>query len=355
MEYQVKIKFEYCYLISILFLLGLIISCSPQTESSKIYVANEGDGTISVIGAESLEVIKTIKLGGMPHNVNVDPLGKYFYATNHEESIEKTGHGDEHAGHVPYLRILDAKSSKLLHSIPMNEIVAHVVPSKDGKFVYVSREGGDTIVEVDLEKEKITNIFKVGEGPHGFVLSNDGKKLYVPNMKSHDVSIVDLASGQEERLSLKFNGNTCETPVAMGITNDDKHSFVTCGKSFEIYKIDNINKKIVARLGLKNGEFPGPIQVPVHQNNKYIYVPDMRNGVVHKVGIENFELIKDIPTATGAHGIAYSLDGKTAYVTNTWDNSLSVIDLESDTSIKKIEVGLKPNGVAVSNGKNQGW
>jgi len=82
---------------------------------------------------------------------------------------------------------------------------------------------------------------------------------------------------------------------------------------------------------------------------------DMRNGVVHKVDIEKFDVIKDIPTAPGAHGIAYSFDGKIAYVTNTWDNSLSVMNLEADSIIKKIEVGLKPNGVAVSNGKNQGW
>lgn len=350
MKYQAQVPI-------ILFLLAVIASCSPQTEGTKIYVANEGDGTISIINGEKLEVIKTVKLKGMPHNVNVDPLGRYFYATNHEEDVEEsTGHdSDLHAGHVPYLRILDIKSNKLLHSIPMSEIAAHVVPSKDGSFVYVSREGGNTIVEVEIDKEQITRTFKVGEGPHGIVLSNDGKKLYVPNMRSHDVSIVDLATGNEEKLELIFNENKCEVPVAMGTTTDDKYSFVTCGKSFDVYKIDNADKKIVSRLELKKGEFPGPIQIPVHPNNKFLYVPDMRNGVVHKIDIEKFELIKDIPTAAGAHGIAYSGDGKMAFVTNTWDNSLSVVDLESDTVIKKIEVGVKPNGVAVSNGKNQGW
>lgn len=341
----------YCLILLILSIFAL--SCSKQ-DSIKIYVANEGDGTISVIDAEKLEVIKTIRLSGMPHNVNVDSLGRYLYATNHEGEEEEMP-ADEHAAHVPYLRILDIKNNKLLHSIPMNDMAAHVVPSKDGRFVYVSREGGSTVVEVDIDKEQITRVFNVGDGPHGFVLSNDGKKMYVPNMRSNDASIVDLDTGDEERISLVYGTNKCETPVAMGITNDNKYSFVTCGKSFEIYKIDNSNKKIVARIELKKGEFPGPIQVPVHPSNKYLYVPDMRNGAVHKIDIEKFEVTQDIPTASGAHGIAYSFDGKIAYVTNTWDNSLSVLDIESHSVVKKIEVGLKPNGVAVTNGKNQGW
>ena len=87
----------------------------------------------------------------------------------------------------------------------------------------------------------------------------------------------------------------------------------------------------------------------------YLYIPDMQNGVVHKIDIETFEELVSIKTGSGAHGIAYSPDGKYAFVTNTWDNSLSIIDTTSDTIIKTIYVGKSPNGVAVSGGKNQGW
>ena len=227
-SYIGKIKCKrYCFILIVISI--FMLSCSKQYPI-KIYVANEGDGTISVIDAEKLEVIKTIKLDGMPHNVNVDPLGRYFYATNHEgENIKEDSEhdSDSHTGHIPYLRILDIRNNKLLHSIPMFEIAAHVVPSKDGRFVYVSKEGGNTVVEVDIDKEQIIRVFKVGEGPHGFVLSNDGKRLHVPNMRSNDVSIVDIESGNEERISLLYNTDKCETPVAMGISNDDRYSFVT--------------------------------------------------------------------------------------------------------------------------------
>lgn len=342
------------YFIAFCFMLLVLASCSNQAyDYAKIYVANEGDGTISVINAGSLKVINTIKIAGMPHNVNVDPLGRYVYATNHEGEEEMPV--DEHAGHTPYLRIIDAKTFEVVHSIQMQEMAAHAVPSKDGRFVYVSREGGSTIVEVDIKKEGVSRIFKVGEGPHGFVLSNDGERLYVPNMRSNDVSIVDLGTGNEERIKLEFEDKKCSTAVAMGITSDDKFSFATCGKSFEIYKIDNEKQDVIGRIGFKKGDLVGPIQTPVYPNSKYLYVPDMRNAVVHKIDIEKFELVKDIPAGQGAHGIAYSADGKLAYVTNTWEDSLSVMDLGLDAIIKTIKVGSEPNGVAVSNGRNQGW
>lgn len=336
----------------------ILNSCSTAQNKALIYVANEGDGTISVIDSQSLEVIYTMELEGMPHNVNVDPLGRYVYATNHEGEEEGEDEEDEHTehnGHIPYLRILDAKTNKLLKSVKMEEMAAHVVPSKDGNKVYVSIEGGNSVVEIDVSQGTILRSFNVGEGPHGFVLSNDGSTLYTPNMRSNDVSILNLNSGNEERLKIEFAGNKCETPVAMGITYDDKFSFVTCGKSFEVYKIDNINKEVIGRVEFTKGEFPGPIQTPVYPNSNYLYVPDMRNGVVHKIDIEKFELIKDITSGDGSHGIAYSSDGKIAYVTNTWENTLSVIDLQSESIIKKVNVGSKPNGVAVTNGRNQGW
>ncbi len=344
----------------IIVLAVIFFTLTKSPSGPRIYVANEGDGTVSVIDEQSFKVIATIKLAGMPHNVNVDPLGRYAYATNHEEGPgEETGEMGEmmHGGmmHVPYLRVIDIKTSKVVASVPMAQMAAHAVPSRDGKFVYVSREGGSTIVEVDLFNFERKRTFSVGEGPHGFVLSNDGKTIYSPNKNSNDASILDIATGAERRINLSLNGNSCETPAAMGITRDDKYSFVTCAKSFDIFKIDNTAERAVARVQLEKGEYPGPIQVPAHPNGKHLFVPDMRNGVVHKIDIERFILLKDIPTGKGAHGIAYSADGKRAYVTNTWDHTLSMIDLETDTVLKTIAVGEEPNGVAIIGGKNQGW
>jgi YVTN family beta-propeller protein len=47
----------------------------------------------------------------------------------------------------------------------------------------------------------------------------------------------------------------------------------------------------------------------------------------------------------GAHGIAFSGDGRTTYVTNQMANTVSVIDVEDRKVKTTINVGMKPNGL----------
>ena len=53
----------------------------------------------------------------------------------------------------------------------------------------------------------------------------------------------------------------------------------------------------------------------------------------------------EIPTGSGAHAIAFSSDGKTAYVSNQTAGTVSVIDIASNSVTGPIVVGAKPNGM----------
>lgn len=58
-----------------------------------------------------------------------------------------------------------------------------------------------------------------------------------------------------------------------------------------------------------------------------------------------------------AHGIVIDADGKMAYVTNTDDNTISVIDIASQMVMQTIAVGDGPNGIGfgyTSNGVTGG-
>ena len=323
----------------------------PELQDYGVYVANEDGSSISVIDGATLSVIDAIHIEkSNPHNVNLDPLGRYIYATNHEE----TEHGHEMGG-AGFLRVIDANTRKLIKSVDLGAKAAHVVPTRDGLLIYVSLEGSDHIVEIDTADFSIKRDIPVGEMPHGFVLSSKDDFLFSPNMMSNDVTSVNLETGESKAFEVSYEDNICKKPTAMGITSDDKYAFVTCSDSFDIYKIDVANLQVIGRSAFAKNTFPGPIQSPVNPTDMYLYIPDMQNGVVHKIDIETFEELVSIKTGSGAHGIAYSPVGKYAFVTNTWDNSLSIIDTTSDTIIKTIYVGKSPNGVAVSGGKNQGW
>ena len=53
-------------------------------------------------------------------------------------------------------------------------------------------------------------------------------------------------------------------------------------------------------------------------------------------------MVETIPTGEGPHGFRIAEDGKTAYVANMGEDTVSVLDLESMEEINRITVGSTP-------------
>jgi len=58
--------------------------------------------------------------------------------------------------------------------------------------------------------------------------------------------------------------------------------------------------------------------------------------------------ITTIPVGSGPVGVAVSPDGSLLYVTNAWDNTVSVISTATAAVVTTIPVGTNPCGAAVS-------
>jgi YVTN family beta-propeller protein len=55
-----------------------------------------------------------------------------------------------------------------------------------------------------------------------------------------------------------------------------------------------------------------------------------------------------IQTGSGAHGVVVGKDGRHAYVTNLYANTVSVIDVRSLKIAATVAVGAGPNGISVT-------
>jgi YVTN family beta-propeller protein len=76
-------------------------------------------------------------------------------------------------------------------------------------------------------------------------------------------------------------------------------------------------------------------------NNGYAYVIDVLAGTK----------TADIGVGNNPNGLALTSDGATLYVTNVSDNTVSVIDIATQTVTDTVPVGGGPQGVACANGK----
>ena len=120
---------------------------------------------------------------------------------------------------------------------------------------------------------------------------------------------------------------------------------MSCEVGGEVVKLDVETSKIVARKKLRREiKLVKPKGVRWGPDGR-VWISTGRGDAVAVLNADTLELESTIPVGRRVWGMAFSSDGKTLYVTNGLDSSMSVIDVAAAKEIKKIPTGGMPWGV----------
>ncbi|WP_423408212.1 beta-propeller fold lactonase family protein [Heyndrickxia sp. MSNUG] len=320
---------------------GNTVKVGHISDEKYFYTANEG-GTISKINVKDNKVAATLKAEGIVHNVQISPDGKIVAATLVPKP--EGGHGD-HGGHeigIPgSVLFYDVHTNKLLKKVEVGKHPAHVVFTNDGKYVLVTNNEDHTATVIEANSYKVVTTIATGKGPHGFRISADSRLAYIANMAEDTVSVINLDTMKEEK-KLKVG----ETPVTTGITKDGNTLAVTLFTENALAIIDiETDERVKVKVGL------GPAQVYIDPNDQFAFVAnqgteDVPSNSMSIVDLKSKRVVDEIETGNGSHGVVISQDSKFAYVTNMFENTVSIIDLTSK-EVTTIEVGEIPNGITI--------
>lgn len=153
-----------------------------RPDGRQAYVASQEPGhfALVVIDMATRAVVTQIPLDKPPRDLEFDPDGKALYLTL--------------AG-VPAVQVLDATTNQWGAPIPTGvspHIAQHFAGMTSG--VVVVQGPGEVMLFDPAARTSVRSI-GVGKQPHWLDLSADGKKLWVSNEGSNDVSVVDLGGG----------------------------------------------------------------------------------------------------------------------------------------------------------------
>ena len=186
--------------------IGLLAWSGVALAVDKVYVANEGADTVSVLDAASFKTLANVRVGKMPHNVQVSPDGKLVWVTNNgepDQAADASAHqgmakGEHDAmGKPGAVWAIDTSSEVIVAKVPVGMHPAYVVVSPDGRFAYVTNGGDNTVSVIDTVAQHVVATISVGQFPHGLRISPDGKQIWVANLKGGTVSVIDTASQKE--------------------------------------------------------------------------------------------------------------------------------------------------------------
>lgn len=235
--------------------------------------------------------------------------------------------------------ILDSATHKEVGRIVMGfgSNPAEVIPSPDGKLLYVSNRGRDEIAVVDVESGKVIARIKTGVHPNFMNFTPDGRCLVVANNQDEKATVIDPSTNA-------VVGSPAEGRGASGvaITDDSRYAYITSIYDDEISVIDLEKMERVRIIHAR-----GAMAIMMPRKSRFAYLCTDRDRV-SILDIASGEIVGSIPAGNTPNYITLSSDGGRAYVTNALSNTLSVMDLEKRALIKEIPIGTEPTSSALS-------
>ena len=190
-----------------------------STTTGLLHVANfdlHGEpepSTISVVDPETMTEVDQIETGLMPHGSRFAPDGRMHYSVGMMDGT---------------LYEIDAVTREVTRTLKVGDDSSKptwVQPHPSEPLAYVALNGGDAVVEVDLEDWSVARRFETGDGtaPYNLDVTPDGETLVVTYKGSGETGIWDLSAGEREaRLA---NSRTVTHGVVT--TPDGRYAIVT--------------------------------------------------------------------------------------------------------------------------------
>jgi YVTN family beta-propeller protein len=304
-----------------------ILSASAQA-TPNAYVANERDGSVSVIDTQRDEVVRTLSVLGKGS-------GKLQAAI--------ADHGEK------TLFVVDALSSTLIAvDLASGQVKARIAVGKtpegaslapSGKQIAVCGEDDNSVTLVDVATGKATRTLATqGKNPEHCVFSANEHWLLTSNENSNDVDIIDLAAGKSIALVA-----TSGHPRGIAILPGDRLAYVVQETSGGIDAIDLTQHKVVKSIatGLR------PADAIASPDGHRVYVSNGGAGTIAVIDVAAGKVVANIPVGKRAWNMALTHDGKKLYVANGRSDSVSVIDTVALKPLKDIAVGGLPWGVQI--------
>lgn len=303
-----------------------------------LYVVNGQDNSISIINTTTNEVGATIQLKNAtyPHHIYLSPDRSQILVAILGQDLSE-GHSGGHGGTMGQSSIItmEALTGKIREARFFDNPAHNAIMGPDAAGIWITQitTPGKVIV-LDPISLANQNIINVGDSPLEVTFTPNGRYVFVANNGSDNVTVIDAETKTTVKTIAVGDGPVGAWPGSNGVMYVDNET----GKS--LTAIDATTLEIVRTYNL--GFTPAMAAVAPDST---LWVTDTDNGKVVIYKTQSDEKIGEITVGSGAHGIAFTGDGSTGYISNQNAGTVSVINVPKRTVIKTITVGKKPNGM----------
>ena len=291
---------------------------------------------------------KSLPLGDLPLNMAVSKSKKLMAVTNNGQSKQS-------------IQLIDLVNDKILDNITIDKSWLGIVFSADEKKLYASGGNDNWVLEYAIQNQKLilTDSIKLGDkwprkiSPAGMCIDTKSQKLFVVTKDDSALYTINLKNKKvTQKTYLTAEGYTC----IMSPTKQEL--YISCWGGKKLIVLSTSTNEIIKEINV--GVHPNDICIT--KNGKTIYVANAEDNSVSVVDLTSYKeveilntaLYPNAPAGSSTNGVALSEDEKTLYIANADNNYLAVFDVSkklASTSKGFIPVGWYPTAVKYVHGK----
>jgi DNA-binding beta-propeller fold protein YncE len=316
-------------------------SASPAREY--LYVANTLGGDLSIVEIPSHRVVGTIPasvVGNSPDDVISSRDGGVLY-------ISRLDTKDVIA--------VSTATERVLWRAEVGGVPNHLTLSRDERFLFVPLYDKGQLAVVDTRSHQVVARPEVGKGAHGTLLGPHGRSVYVGMMEANQVAVVDAQSHVVQRTIplpegvRPFQVDRDETTLYAQLSK--LHGFAVVdlksGRVARTVELPTLGQP-VPRATLEKSHYVMNHGLGITPDGKRLVANASLMGFVALYALPDLKLLGTIPVGREPNWVAFSRDGRFAYVSNRRDNTVSVISIAEAREVTRVAAGEFPQRMTVA-------
>jgi len=333
-----------------------------------LYVICERSDQLLVIDGQTKTVAKRIDVGHVPRGLSVSADGRQIYIANSWNDN---------------VSVIDAGKLEVVETLPAGFEPISVVPDREGKALYVANRLSNDVSVIDLASGQEIKRLAAGRGASYLTRSPNGEWIYCTHIypkigahRSPPESEITVISTATQRVVERVPLHNVAGVFHVALSADGRLGAAAQLRPKNLIPLAHVEHGWVFgdSLTLFGADVDGVVQIPIDELDRYFarpfsiaIMPDKSRLFATTDGSDSVTVIDiarlltfvrenhkpfandlsasanyvaaRIPVGRNPRGLVLSLDGKRLYVSNRLDDSVTVIDANTNKVISTIDLG----------------